>query len=188
TTISSNGLYAEMIELNRRARNLGKALTGLTPISTEGYPGYTTSMMIVRGKDAAGTLTPIPVGFLADQDTPSANYTDWVYLRNDLWLNGWVVTNKAHVKNNGNPGDIIIAWFKPMQENLDGTNYNGQIYLMVVNGLTDPFGTAADCLQQIKLNFANSPPASAVLLDSATGLLQTNSMADIGSGKRQLVL
>lgn len=188
TEISSNGLYAEMADANKRARNFGKALSGLTPITTEGYAGYTTSMMIIRGKDPNGVLTPIPVGFLPDQDTPSANYTDWVYLRNDLWLNGWVVTNKAHVKNNGNPGDIIIAWFKPLHENLDGTNYNGQIYYMVVNGLTDPTGTAADCMQEIKLNFANSPPTSAVLIDPSTGLLQTNNMTDIGSGKRQLVL
>src|SRR5207248_2871926 len=77
TQISTNGLYTEMTDINRRARNLGKALTGLTPISVEGHPGYTTSMMIVRGKDAAGNLTPIPVGFLPDQDTPTANYTDW---------------------------------------------------------------------------------------------------------------
>jgi len=188
TQISSNGLYAEMADINKRAGNLGKALSGLTAITTEGHPGYTTSIMIIRGKDANGVLTPIPVGFLADQDTVSANYTDWVYQRNDLWLNGWVITNKAGIKNNGYPGDIIIAWFKPMHENLDGTNYNGQVYYMVVNGLTDPTGTAADCMQEIKLNFANSPPSTAILLDPNTGLLQTNNMADIGSSKRQLIL
>jgi hypothetical protein len=177
-----------MTDINRRARNLGRALTLLTPIATEGYAGYTTSMMFIRGKDSSGTLTPIPSGFLADQDAPGVNYTDWVYQRNDPHLNGWGVTNKGYIKNNAYPGDVIIAWFKPLDESFDGTNYSGQIYYMVVNGLTDPTGTGPDCLQTIRLNFANSPPTTAVLLDPVTGLLQTNTMTDIGSGKRQLVL
>jgi hypothetical protein len=185
---NSNGLYAEITDVNKRARNFGKALTRLTPITIEGYAGYTTSIMIIRGTNSSGTLTPIPIGFLADQDTASAIYTDWVYQRNDPFLNGWTVTNKAGIKNSGLRGDVIISWFKAMDEGFDGTNYNNQIYYMVVNGLTDPTGTAADCMQEIKFNFANSPPATAVLLDPVSGLLQTNTMTDIGSGKRQLVL
>ncbi|MDQ6631346.1 MAG: hypothetical protein M3Y82_06265 [Verrucomicrobiota bacterium] len=186
TVISSNGLYAEMIDINKRARNFGKALTRLTPITIEGVTGYTTSIMFLRGKDASGNLTPIPSGFLPDPQ--DQNYTDWVYQRNDPFLNGWSVTNKAGIKNNGNKGDVIIAWFKVMDESFDGPNFNNQIYFMVVNGLTDPTGSAADCLQEIKLNFSNPPQTTAVLLDPVSGLLQTNTMTDIGSGKRQLVL
>jgi len=145
--------------------------------------------MIFRGTNSNGTLSPIPIGFLADQDTPSAIYTDWVYQRNDPYLNGWVLTNKG-TKNNGLRGDVILSWFKPLDEGFDGTNYNGQIYYMVVNGLTDPTGTAADCMQEIKLNFASSPPSTVVLLDPVSGLLQTNTMTDLlGDGsRRQLVL
>jgi hypothetical protein len=185
---NANGLYAEITDVNKRARNLGKALTRLTPITVEGHAGYTTSIMIIRGTNANGILSPIPVGFLADQDTPSAVYTDWVYQRNDPYLNGWVITNKAGIKNSGLRGDVIISWFKPLDEGFDGTNYSNQIYYMVVNGLTDPTGTAADCMQEIKLNFANTPPTTAILLDPVSGLLQTNALGDIGSGKRQLVL
>ena len=188
SVISTNGLYAEMIDINKRARNFGKAFTRLTPITTEGHAGYTTSIMIIRGTNSSGTLTPIPSGLLSDQDNPTVNYTDWVYQRNDPFLNGWSVTNKAGIKNSGGRGDVIISWFKPMDEGFDGTNYNNQIYFMVVNGLTDPTGTAADCMQEIKLNFANPPQTTAVLLDPVSGLLQTNAMTDIGSGKRQLVL
>ncbi len=188
SVISTNGLYAEMIDINKRALNFGKALTRLTPITIEGSNGYTTSILIIRGTNFSGTLTPIPSGFLPDQDNPTVNYTDWVYQRNDSFLNGWSVTNKAGVKNNGGRGDVIISWFKPMDEGFDGTNFNNQIYFMVVNGLTDPTGSAADCMQEIKLNFASSPPTTAVLLNPVTGLLQTNAMADIGNGKRQLVL
>ncbi|MGI8965849.1 MAG: hypothetical protein ACR2H1_07135, partial [Limisphaerales bacterium] len=107
TVISTNGLYAEMIDVNKRARNFGKALTRLTPITVEGVTGYTTSIMFLRGKDANGALTPIASGFLPDPQ--DQNYTDWVYQRNDPFLNGWIVTNKAGIKNNGNRGDVIIA-------------------------------------------------------------------------------
>jgi hypothetical protein len=185
---NANGLYGEITDINKRARNLGKALTRLTPITIEGHAGYTTSIMIIRGTNSNGILSPIPIGFLADQDTVNTVYTDWVYQRNDPYLNGWSITNKAGVKNSGLRGDVIISWFKVLDEGFDGTNYNNQIYYMVVNGLTDPTGTAADCMQEIKLNFANTPPTTAILLDPASGVLQTNNMADIGSGKRQLVL
>jgi hypothetical protein len=49
-----------------------------------------------------------------------------------------------------------LAWFKPLAENLEGPDFTNGNYLMVVNGLSDPTGTAADCLQEIKLNFANT--------------------------------
>jgi hypothetical protein len=59
---------------------------------------------------------------------------------------------------------------------------------MVVNGLTDPTGSAADCRQEIKLNFAfPAGLTSVVMLDPATGYLQTNALP-IVSTRRQLVL
>jgi hypothetical protein len=169
---NANGLYAEITDINKRARNLGRALTRLTAITTEAFTGYTTSILIIRGKDANGNYTPVPVGFQA----PAVTNTYWRSGLNDIFLASWGVTNLAHVKNNGYAGDVIIAWFKPLHEALDGTNYNGQIYFMVVNGLTDPTGTAADCKQRIFLDFNNPPQMAAVLLDPATGRLQTNNL------------
>ena len=59
---------------------------------------------------------------------------------------------------------------------------------MVVNGLTDPTGTAADCLQEIKLNFAFPSGLTAVdMLEPATGQVQTQTLPIVAT-RRQLVL
>ena len=131
---------AEKADINLRARNLGKALVRLKPISDAPGP-YTTGIMFIRGKNPAGTPTPVPIGFVADPEAPNS-YTDWAANRNDPYLRGWVVANKG-TRNGGQPGDVILAWFKPLDEGFDGPNYTNEVYLMVVNALTDPTGTAA---------------------------------------------
>ena len=55
--------------------------------------------------------------------------------------------------NNGLPGDVIVGFFKPLDALFDGPNYSDQVYFMVVNGLNDPNGTAAQTRQRIRLNF-----------------------------------
>ncbi len=219
--LHTNALYNEMVDINRRAKNMGPALVRLTsiynmhntndvnpppgPVSTDvAFPdGTMTSTMIVRGRVISnGTTyaTPLPAFFVADPQafTNAANpnnsiYTWWEALKNDPYLNGWVVTNKAGVKNSGLPGDVIISWFKVLDESMDGTTYSNEVYMMVVNALSDPTGTAADCMQEIKLNFLVGTNISAVtMIDPETGLLTTNTMPVLaGSGsstKRQLVL
>ena len=188
STTNANGLYAEVKDMNKRALNFGKALVRLTGITTEGIPGFTTSIMFIRGKDSGGNLTYIPVGFLGDQDSGGGNagYTDWVYQRNDPYLRGWAVTNKAQIKNNGNPGDVIISWFKPLDESFDGPDYNNETYMMVVNGLTDPTGTPADCAQEISLNFDSSLTAIE-MLDPLTGVASVQTLT-LTNGVRRLTL
>lgn len=104
-------------------------------------------------------------------------------------MTGWGVTNKAGVKNNGLPGDALLAWFKPLDESFDGPNYTNEVYMLVVNGLTDTNGTAADCLQEIHLDFSvgSSGITAVVMLDPETGLLQTNTLSTVSS-KRRLTL
>jgi hypothetical protein len=210
----TNALYVEQADANLRAFNLGQALMCLKPIyemhNTNDVPpppgpvsayttfpdGTVTSIMIERGRVVGGGVTnatPLPISFAASPaaGTNAANPTTLIYSwwesgKNDPYLAGWVVTNKAGIKNNGLPGDVIIAWFKPLDESFDGPNYTNEIYMMVVNGLTDTNGTAADCLQEIKLNFFNTF-ASVVMLDPETGQLQTNTLP-IVSTRRQLVL
>jgi hypothetical protein len=177
-------LLAEKTDAAHRARNFGKALVRLKPIADA--PGaYTTSIMFLRGKNASGTLNTVPIGFVADAQ--DGNYTDWAADRNDPYLRGWAVTNKGAV-NNGQRGDVIISWFTPLDESFDGFNHTNEVYLMVVNGLTDPGGTAAACAQEIRLNFQfPSGLTGLVMLDPATGQLQTNTLPTVG-GVRQLVL
>jgi hypothetical protein len=98
------------------------------------------------------------------------------------------VTNVAGTKNGGQVGDVIISWFRPLDESFDGPDNTNQIYMMVVTGLTDSTGSAADCRQEIKLNFAfPSGLTSVVMLDPLTGQLQTNALPIVNT-RRQLVL
>ena len=179
-------LLAEKTDIALRARNFGKALVRLGPIA-DATRQYTTSMMFLRGKRPDGTPTPVPIGFIADPQAPN-DYTDWVADRNDPYLRGWTVTNKAGVKNAGRSGDVIISWFKPLDESFDGPTYSNQVYFMIVNGLTDPTGSAADCLQEIRLNFAFPVAITSVdMLDPTTGQVQTQTLPAVSS-RRQLVL
>lgn len=215
---ATNGLYAEMTDINKRAQNFGRALLQLTPVyelhnTNAAYypsgfppgpgsdnptfpPGYTTSIMYLRGKTLSGGVTnfaAVPANFIADPDVAASNpagtgqaYTWWESSKNDPYLRGWVVTNKAAVKNDGLLGDAILAWFKPLDENFDGTNYNNEVYIMAVNALTSPTGSAADCMQQIRLNFIDAPAtASIVMLNSSTGQLVTNALPIVNT-RRQL--
>lgn len=182
-----NALYYEKADCAARARNFGKALVRLKPVD-EATTQWTTSVVFIRGRTAGGALNGIPLNFYAGPGGANL-YTDWVYQRNDLWLtNTWTVTNKG-VKNNGQPGDVILGWFKPLDESFDGPGYTNEVYLMVVNGLSDPTGSAADCLQQIVLNFNSgaSGPSAVDALNPATGLVQSWQLPLV-NGARQLVL
>jgi hypothetical protein len=214
---NTNGLYAEITDANKRALNLGRALTGLRPVydlhntNPAIYPGGfppgpgsdistfptnppTTSIEFLRGKYLSGGVTnynALPNSFQAAPGAPSnpagpgVAFTWWESGKNDPYLRGWAVTNTPGVKNNNLMGDVIISWFRPLDENLDGTNYNNEVYIMLVNGLTAPDGTAADCLQHIVLNFADSPATSKLLvLDASTGQVVTNNVTLAPSGRR----
>jgi hypothetical protein len=210
----TNALYGEQVDANRRAVNLGKALVCLKPIcdlhnTNDVSPppgpgsdywfftdGTVTSMLFLKGKYMSGGVTnstALPSQFVDDPPLPTTA-SWWEFGKNDPYLNGWVVTNKAGVMNNGLPGEMIISWFKPLDESFDGPNYTNEVYFMVLNALTATNGSAADCMQEIKLNFkvGNSGISAVVMLDPETGLLTTNTMPVIsGTGsntRRQLVL
>jgi hypothetical protein len=177
-------LLAEKTDAARRARNLGKALVRLKPIADA--PGaYTTGIMFIRGRNSSGTLNTVPIGFIADAQDNS--YTEWSADRNDPYLRGWAVTNKGTV-NNGQRGDVIVSWFNALDESFDGVEHANEVYMMVVNALTDPGGSAASCLQEIRLNFQFPAGITGlVMLDPISGQLQTNTLPVVG-GQRQLVL
>jgi hypothetical protein len=213
----TNALYVEQTDANRRAANLGKALMCLQPVydmhnpndaspppgPASGYStfpdGTVTSIMIIRGRVVSSGVTnatALPNSFAGQPNgTPNpANpaaliYTWWESTKNDPYLTGFGVTNKAGVKNGGLPGDAFVAWFKPLDESFDGPTYSNEVYFLVANELTDTNGTAADCMQEIHLDFSfgSSGLTSVVMLDPETGLLQTNMLESV-SGKRRLIL
>ena len=165
-------LYHELRQVNRETRALGQALVHLKPVEDAKSPDlHTTGVMFIRGKhlDAHGkpALNPIPVGLLPDP--ADAGYTDWESDRNDPYLRGWSVANLG-AKNNKLPGDVIISWFRVLDESMDGGKAAGEIYVMVTNGLSDVAGAGADCRQRITLNFADAPATAALEnLDRNTG-------------------
>ncbi len=198
----TNALTAEKADANHRAVILGRSLACLKPVPDLHNPndvnpppgpasgnvnfpdGTTTSILILKGNPGTTTNTSEPVGFVDDPPLPkSASW--WEASKNDPYLAGWAITNKG-VVNGGVAGQVIMSWFKPADENFDGPSYNNEVYIMVVNALTSTNGTAADCLQEITLNFFNTF-SSIVMLDPETGLLSTNTLP-IVSTRRRLVL
>ena len=182
-------LYAELRQVNREARALGQALVHLKPIEDAKSPSqHTTGVMFIRGQHRGGdgkpVHNPVPVGLLPDQ--ADAGYTDWESDRNDPYVRGWAVENVG-TKNDKLPGDVILSWFKVLDESLDG-DATGELYLMVTNGLSDLAGTGADCRQRITLNFVDAPATAAMQkIDRNTGRVVDLPLSLVGK-RRQLVL
>ena len=51
------------------------------------------------------------------------------------------------------PATSIVAWFHPADDGYSPSKNTNEIYMLVVNGLSDATGTAADCAQDIALRF-----------------------------------
>ncbi|MCX7011166.1 MAG: hypothetical protein NTW86_01130 [Candidatus Sumerlaeota bacterium] len=129
--------YAHITEINRRLRILGPTLTRLV----------NTDVRFINGQH-------LPAGGgLAENNSTPIDVLNWQFNVNDPWLRGWVVTNLGGA-NNGLDGDVILGWFHVLDETLDGPGFQNETYMMVLNGLSDPNGSAADCRQEIKLDFA----------------------------------
>ena len=143
-------LYHELARVNAEARNLGKALVHMTPLDRAPNGARpTTDVLLLRGQtrqaDGTAALNPLPNGFVPDAESPATS--DWRHQRNDPWLTGWTWRNLGE-KNDGLPGDVIVAWFRPLDETL-----SSEIYLMVVNGLVTADSSPRDCRQRVTLDF-----------------------------------
>jgi hypothetical protein len=122
--------FYQMAETNRQSRNLGPALIRL----------ISTDVRMIMGKTSSGAVNATPIGITAG------------LVNADSYMTGIIVTNIGS-KNNGQPGDVIVGFFKPLHETFDGSNYTDQKYFMITNGLSDPNGTAAQTRQQIRVDF-----------------------------------
>jgi hypothetical protein len=179
--------YALQAEINRRARNLGKALVHLTgKDSPSSGANPTLDIMFRRGKTGLGTtdVTPLPIGFNPDDGLPNT-ISEWIPDRNDPYMRGWTVTNLG-AKNGGLSGDVIISWFKPLDATKDDPNdVDDQLYFMVVNGLTGPDGTAADYRQRVKINFLSAVGPTLQRLNDDTGAVEFVNL-ELTNGRRFL--
>ena len=164
--------YYQLAEIHRRLRRLGPTLTRLV----------NTDARFINGKHLDGgtpVANPTPIDVL-----------NWTFNVNDPYLRGWVITNLG-TTNDGQPGDVWLSWFKPLHECFDGPDHDNEIYLMVTNGLTDRNGSAADCRQQIKLNFlfGTAGITSLQRLNQQTGTVEVMELVLLPNtgGRRQLV-
>ena len=134
-------------------------------------------------------LSSIPVNFTYNAGNVNSGFTTWQSNKNDPYLRGWTVTNigTKNIDPNTNSklaGDVILSWFKPLDESFDGPTFNDERYFILVNGLTDPTGNAADCTQTIRLNFLSTMPGIQ-LLDPDTGnLVNINVPIDGPTGRK----
>jgi hypothetical protein len=182
-------LYDEQKLINNRLKNWGNTLVRLTPINdwssdpgSGTTPGTTTNTLMVRGKhyDASTQTDPlnaIPVNFVGNAQNANAAFTQWQSNKNDPYLRGWTVTNLGtkNIDPNTNAklqGDVFLSWFKVLDESFDGTIFTDERYFILLNGLTDPTGSAADCTQNIRLNFLSSMPGIQ-MLNPDTGNVDT---------------
>ena len=196
-----NARYTQQQTINKQARNLGKALVRLKPVAdsnmTDGQvttDGHTTGIQIIRGQHLDGTTTvfnALPSGF--NVDSAAQGYSDWEFARNDPYFSGWSTANTFGTKNNGLRGDVIISWFKVLDESLDGPDFSNEVYFMVTNGLTGADGVPSDYRQTITMDFGapsqgvNYPWTTLSRLNRDTGLVESVPLSLV-SGKRRLTL
>ena len=168
-TYTNGPLQPEQADVNHRAIILGRSLACMQPVydlhnpndspappgpasgNTRFPDGTTTSILILKGNPGTTNSTPEPIGF---QDNPAAtnSYSWWETKKaNDPYLNGWAVTNTGTV-NGGLPGQVIISWFRLLDENLDGTDlYQRSLHDGCQRADFPPTALPPSCMQTIKL-------------------------------------
>jgi hypothetical protein len=107
----------------------------------------------------------------------------------DPWFRGVHTIANLGSRNSGLTGDVLLAWFQVADESLDGA-YRDEWYIMVINALVDPTGSAADTRQNIQLNFVNGVSKQVQRLNRDTGQIDLIDLEIIpkSGGRRRLVV
>ncbi len=127
--------FSEVAETNRQSKNLGDALVRLVSTNTSMVMGQYQVLGIP-------VSTPRPNGVAA-----------WSPGVDDPFITNITANNYRGIVNNGLRGDVVVGYFKPLDESLTTPGYADDPYFMIVNGLSDPNGSADDCLQEIRIDF-----------------------------------
>ncbi len=88
------------------------------------------------------------------------------------------------------PGDVIVGYFEPLDASFTNHGHEKDIYFMIVNGLSDRNGSAADCIQKIRLefDFGDSHIDSLLRLSRKTGQVEEVSLIHDGGSLYHLDL
>ena len=162
-TANPTAQFYQVAETNRQSLNLGPALVRLISTSVQIKLGqHEETGTYWWGGHYTETVT---------NDTPTGvpQWSTGIV----PYITGISVTNVGS-KNDGLQGDVIIGCFKPLDASLTNVGYENDPYFMIVNGLSDGSGSAADCRQQIHLDFDfyTSGISSLLRLSRETGLVE----------------
>jgi hypothetical protein len=158
----------QIAEVNRQSLNLGSTLVRL----------LSTNVRMIMGKHgSSGTMNTTPDNVTA------------VISGADAYMTDAVVTAHPSDVNDDQPGDVIVVFFKVLDESFDGV-YTDQQYFMVVNGLSDGTATSSETQQTIKLTFnmGSSGIKSLKRLSRDTGQVETVALTSKGNGIYELDL
>ncbi len=124
--------FYEIAETNRQSRNIGKSLTRL----------ISTDVRMKMGQHLSGST--VVTNTLPDNNA-------WTSA-DDPYMTSVTATNLGTL-NNGLRGDVIVSYFKPLDSVFVEAGAENDVYFMITNGLVDPNGSAADCSQNVHLEF-----------------------------------
>ena len=90
----------------------------------------------------------------------------------------------------GTPGDVLLGFFVPIAEDMDGANFVGERYFMITNGLNSNSATSAEARQSIRIDFdlGDSGIDSLLRLSRETGFVEEVSLISDGGSLYHLNL
>ncbi|MFA5866154.1 MAG: hypothetical protein WC975_15890, partial [Phycisphaerae bacterium] len=121
--------FYQVAETNRQSLNLGSALVRL----------LSSDVRFIVGRHN-GQYNTQPDGVPSWDSNADPYITD-------------IAATNIGSKNNGQEGDVIVGYFKPLAAEFTNSGHADDLYFMIVNGLNDGTGVAYDCRQQIRLDF-----------------------------------
>jgi hypothetical protein len=171
--------FYQMVSLNTMSRNLGPALVRL--ISTDvrmkmGRHWGGRQYWYEFNKDwEVGNALPSGISAWGASADP---YMTAISANNPGNYNTYVKEDGTSSWTVRLPGDVVIGYFKPLDESFDGSSYSNQEYFMVVNGLTDLQADAAGSTQNITIdfNFGSSGINSLQRMRRSDGVVETISI------------
>ena len=125
--------FYQVAETNRQSLNLGPALVRL----------ISTDVRVNMGQHWVGDW-----GEYNNMPNGVANWDS----NADPYITSIDATNLGGL-NSELDGDVIIGYFKPLDASFTNDGHEDDIYFMIVNGLSDATGSAADCQQRIHVSF-----------------------------------
>jgi hypothetical protein len=138
--------FYQQAQLNHESRNLGPSLVRL----------LSTNVQMAKGANS-------------DQDNGVAAFDGTA----DPFLKA-VSAKNLGTTNGGVAGDVIVGWYRPLTADATPATPGDDTYFMIVNGLSDPTGSAADTTQTIHLqfDFGTSGITELQRLNRDTGLVE----------------